>query len=168
MYPLGTYPSSLNCLSISDCNSSISSVTFDANGGTFAGGAETFGPIEGTISEAIAADALPANPSYEGYTFLGWVDAEIANPTQDDIVALPSVYPDDDLVLNAFWMENVTITFDTDGGSEIAPHENVTPYADFADVAAPTKPGYTFVGWDIYKEGETGDGVADELPLTVP
>ena len=136
--------------------STISSVTFDANGGTFAGGAETFGPLEGTISETIAADALPANPSYEGYTFLGWVDAEIANPTQDDIVAAPSVYPDDDLVLNAYWIKNVNITFADTGDSTIDPITNVTPNTAFKEIADPTKAGYTFVGWDV-RGGELPD-----------
>ena len=136
--------------------STISSVTFDANGGTFAGGADTFGPLEGTISEAIAADALPANPSYEGYTFLGWVDAEIANPTQDDIVAAPSVYPDDDLVLNAYWIKNVNITFADTGDSTIDPITNVTPNTAFKEIADPTKAGYTFVGWDV-RGGELPD-----------
>ena len=129
--------------------STISSVTFEANGGTFADGEETYGPIEGTISEAIAADALPQNPSYAGYTFLGWVDASIANPTQDDIVAAPSVYPDDDLVLNAYWIKNVTITFADTGDTVIDAIADVTPGTAFKDIADPVKDGYTFVGWDV-------------------
>ena len=136
--------------------STISSVTFDANGGTFAGGAETFGPLEGTISEAIAEDALPANPSKEGYTFLGWVDAEIAEPTQDDIVAVPSFYPDDDLVLNAYWIKNVNIAFADTGDTTIDAITNVTPGTEFKEIADPTKAGYTFVGWDV-RGGELPD-----------
>ncbi len=129
--------------------STISSITFQANGGAFAGGADTFGPIEGTIEEAIPADKLPANPAYEGYTFLGWVDAEIANPTEDDVIATPSQYPMDDLVLNAYWVKNVNITFADTGDTVIESITNVTPGTPFKEIANPTKAGYTFVGWDV-------------------
>ena len=52
-------------------------------------------------------------------------------------------------------IKNVTVVFDTDGGSEVAPitqdyNTGVTAPAD------PTKTGYTFVGWDV------------EVPATMP
>ena len=127
--------------------STISSVTFNANSGEYDDGSDTY-VIEDTIDAAIDASTVPV-PSKEGYSFMGWIDATDTTPTYEEIVAVPSAIPEDDLVLNAYWMENVTITFDTDGGSTIDPHENVTPYADFADVTPPTKDGYTFVGWDV-------------------
>ncbi len=129
--------------------STLSTVTFNANGGTFADGNDTFGPIEGTIDDAIAAAALPAAPSYEGYTFLGWVDAAIANPTESDIVAAPTAFPENDLVLNAYWVKNVNITFANTGDTTIDPITNVTPNTEFKDIVNPTKEGYTFVGWDV-------------------
>ena len=127
--------------------STISSVTFNTNGGEFDDGTDSY-IIEDLIDTAIDASTVPV-PSMDGYSFMGWVDAADATPTYEEIIDIPAAIPEDDLVLNAYWMENVTITFDTDGGSEIAPLENVTPYADFADVAAPSKEGYTFVGWDV-------------------
>ena len=129
--------------------STISSITFNANGGAFADGTDSFGPIEGTIEEAIPADKLPATPVYEGYTFLGWVDAEIAEPTEDDVIATPSQYPMDDLVLNAYWVKNVNITFADTGDTPIEAITNVTPGTPFKEIANPTKAGYTFVGWDV-------------------
>ena len=134
--------------------STLGSVTFNANGGKFAGGEEEI--VRGTdIGDAVTA---PDAPSYDGYTFIGWIDAADDTPTYDEAKATVVVdaIPEDAITYNAFWIKNVTITFNTDGGSAIAPHENVTPYTDFADVADPTKTGYTFLGWDV------------EIPETYP
>lgn len=134
--------------------STLGSVTFNTNGGKFAGGEEEI--VRGTdIGDAVTA---PDAPSYDGYTFIGWIDAADDTPTYDEAKATVVVdaIPEDAITYNAFWIKNVTITFNTDGGSAIAPHENVTPYTDFADVADPTKTGYTFLGWDV------------EIPETYP
>ena len=78
----------------------------------------------------------PADPTREGYTFIGW-DREI-----------PTTMPAEDMTVTAQWEINrYTITFDTAGGSEIAPitqdyGTNITAPAD------PTREGYTFIGWD--------------------
>ena len=55
----------------------------------------------------------------------------------------------------ADWTQNdYTITFNVDGGSTIA---SITgKYGDPISVDDPTKPGYTFAGWD------------PELPATMP
>ena len=72
----------------------------------------------------------------EGYTFKGW-DKEI-----------PETMPADNITVKAQWEINqYTITFDTNGGSEIAP---ITQ--DYGtEITAPDNPtrkGYTFKGWD--------------------
>ena len=72
----------------------------------------------------------------EGYTFKGW-DKEI-----------PETMPADNITVKAQWEINqYTITFDTNGGSEITP---ITQ--DYGTkITAPDKPtrkGYTFKGWD--------------------
>ncbi len=127
--------------------STVSSVTFNANGGAFENGEDTT-IISGGIDSEIDASQITA-PTMDGYSFMGWIDAADETPTYEEIVAVPATIPENDLVLNAYWMKNITISFDTDGGSDIASLENVTPYADFAEIAAPTKTGYTFVGWDV-------------------
>ena len=86
----------------------------------------------------------PSTPTKEGHTFAGW------NP------AVPATMPAHDLTFEATWTVNsYTITFDTDGGSEIAP---ITDYylAGIIVPEAPTKLGHTFVGWD------------QEIPATMP
>ncbi len=102
-------------------------ITFDTNGGS------EIAPIMQDYGSAITA---PADPTREGYTFIGW-DREI-----------PETMPAENITLTAQWEINqYTITFDTAGGSEIAP---ITQ--DYGSVitapADPTREGYTFIGWD--------------------
>ena len=88
--------------------------------------------------------AAPADPTREGYTFIGW-DTEI-----------PTTMPAENMTITAKWKVNsYTITFDTAGGSEIAP---ITQDYGTAIVAPadPTREGYTFIGWDM------------EIPTTMP
>ena len=78
----------------------------------------------------------PANPTRKGYTFKGW-DKEI-----------PETMPAENITVKAQWEINqYTIAFDTNGGSEIAP---ITQ--DYGtEITAPDNPtreGYTFIGWD--------------------
>jgi len=126
--------------------STLSSVTYNANGGTFADGTDT-ASTEGTIADPIE-DAAPV-ATKDGYAFMGWIDAADTTPTYEEIVEAPTVYPDDDLVLNAYWMETVDITFDTGDGSKIESLTGVKPYDTFANVGNPTLDGYTFKGWDV-------------------
>ena len=80
----------------------------------------------------------------EGYTFKGW-DKEI-----------PKTMPAENITVKAQWEINqYTITFDTNGGSEIAP---ITQDYGTKITAPdnPTRKGYTFKGWD------------KEIPETMP
>ena len=110
-------------------------ITFDTAGGS------EIAPITQDYGSVITA---PADPTREGYTFIGW-DREI-----------PETMPAENITLTAQWEINqYTITFDTAGGSEIAP---ITQ--DYGSVitapADPTREGYTFIGWDT------------EIPTTMP
>ena len=116
-------------------NTNQYTITFDTNGGS------EIAPIMQDYGTAITA---PAAPTREGYTFIGW-DREI-----------PETMPAENITLTAQWEINqYTITFDTAGGSEIAP---ITQ--DYGSVitapADPTREGYTFIGWDR------------EIPETMP
>ena len=110
-------------------------ITFDANGGS------EIAPITQDYGTKITT---PADPTRKGYTFKGW-DKEI-----------PKTMPAENMTVKAQWEINqYAITFDTNGGSEIAPitqdyGTKITAPAD------PTRKGYTFKGWD------------KEIPKTMP
>ena len=136
--------------------STLSSVTFNANNGEFEDGTDT--AVVGTdIGDAVTAPEV----TRDGYTFIGWIDAEDDTPTLEEAKATVVIdkVPEEPVAYNAYWLKNVNITFDTDDGTQIPAIENVTPYTDFADVADPKREGYTFVGWDVR---------GGELPATYP
>ena len=77
----------------------------------------------------------PAAPTRTGYTFDGWSRS------------IPDTMPAEDLTITAKWTINqYTITFDTVGGSTIAPITQDYGTSVTAP-AAPTRTGYTFDGW---------------------
>ena len=102
-------------------------ITFDTNGGS------EITPITQDYGTAITA---PANPTREGYTFIGWDKA------------IPATMPAENMTITAKWKVNqYTITFDSNGGSEIAPITQDYGTAITAP-ADPIREGYTFIGWD--------------------
>ena len=110
-------------------------ITFDTNGGS------EIAPITQNYGTKITT---PADPTRKGYTFKGW-DKEI-----------PKTMPAENITVKAQWEINqYAITFDTNGGSEIAPitQDYGTKITTPAD---PTRKGYTFKGWD------------KEIPETMP
>ena len=116
-------------------NTNKYTITFDTNGGS------EIAPITQDYGTEITA---PDNPTRKGYTFKGW-DKEI-----------PETMPAENITVKAQWEINqYTITFDTNGGSEIAP---ITQ--DYGtEITAPDNPtrkGYAFRGWD------------KEIPETMP
>ena len=116
-------------------NTNKYTITFDTNGGS------EIAPITQDYGTEIAS---PANQTRKGYTFKGW-DKEI-----------PKTMPAENITVKAQWEINqYTITFDTNGGSEIAPFTQ-----DYGTKITapdnPTRKGYTFKGWD------------KEIPETMP
>lgn len=110
-------------------------ITFDTAGGS------EIAPITQDYGTVITA---PEAPTREGYTFIGW-DKEI-----------PTTMPAENMTVTAQWKINrYTITFDTAGGSEVAPITQDYGTAITAP-ADPTREGYAFMGWDR------------EIPTTMP
>ncbi len=102
-------------------------ITFDTAGGS------EIAPITQDYGTVITA---PEAPTREGYTFIGWDKA------------IPTTMPAENMTVTAQWEINqYTITFDTNGGSEIAPITQDYGTAITAP-ADPTREGYTFIGWD--------------------
>ena len=102
-------------------------ITFDTDGGS------TVSSITQDYGTVITK---PLDPTRVGYTFKGWEPV------------IPSTMPSSDMTIKAKWSVNkYTITFDTDGGSEVLPI-----IQDYGSVViapiSPTKVGYSFNGWD--------------------
>ena len=105
-------------------------VTFQSEGGS---------EVASQIRDNTPADQ-PADPTKEGYTFIGWYKGESEWNFETPVTA--------DLTLTAKWQINrYTITFDTAGGSEV-PSITQDYGTAITPPAAPTRTGYTFAGWD--------------------
>ena len=105
-------------------------VTFQSEGGS---------EVASQIRANTPADQ-PADPTKEGYTFIGWYNGESEWSFETPVTA--------DLTLTAKWQINrYTITFDTAGGSEV-PSITQDYGTAITPPAAPTRTGYTFAGWD--------------------
>lgn len=138
-----------------------SSVVLKANGGAFDAADVNTYVIEGTIGDTIDYTVVP-ELTRTGYTFKGWVDASIENPTEDDIVALPTEMPYDVETYNAFWTSDVDITFVYDNGTTVT--ETVTAKAPFEVPEDPTSEGKEFIGWTSDPTFVTITGLPDVYP----
>ena len=101
-------------------------ISFDSNGGS---------EVASITQDYNTSVEAPANPTKTGYTFNGWSPA------------VPGVMPASNIECVAQWTINqYTISFDSDGGSEVA---SITQdyNSSVAAPANPTKTGYTFTGW---------------------
>ena len=110
-------------------------ITFNTDGGS------AVSPITQDYDSTVVK---PLDPTKEGYTFTGWKPE------------IPDTMPSSNITIKAKWSVNkYTITFDTDGGSEVLPI-----IQDYGSVVIapinPTKEGYSFTGWE------------PEIPSTIP
>ena len=100
----------------------------------------TFVDWDGTVIDAqeveFGADAAaPEAPVREGYTFIGW-DVDFTNVTED-------------ITVTAQYEINIyTVTF-VDWDGTVIDTQEVEFGADAVAPAAPTREGYTFIGWDV-------------------
>ncbi|MGI6249709.1 MAG: InlB B-repeat-containing protein, partial [Acutalibacteraceae bacterium] len=103
-------------------------VSFDSNGGS---------DVDSITQDYGTAITAPAEPTKEGFTFIGW---------QPEV---PATMPAENTECVAQWeaIPTSTITFDTAGGNEIDPITGYvgTPVTAPAD---PVKDGFNFIGWD--------------------
>ena len=121
-------------------------VTLNAGDGTINSGNVT------SYTYGVGA-TLPTDVTRTGYTFKGWYDNE--NLTGSPVTAIGGAETGNKEYWAKWEINQYTITFDTNGGSEIASitqdyGTKITAPAD------PTRKGYTFKGWD------------KEIPETMP
>lgn len=112
------------------------SVSFDTDGGS------TVKSISAYEGENID---MPDVPVKEGYKFVGW---QLDGEDYDFSVAISG-----DVTLKAKWVESdeeVTVTFDTDGGSALEPLV-IKINSSISSLTNPEKNGYDFVMW-TYKD----------------
>ena len=121
-------------------------VTLNTNGGTINSGNVT------EYTYGVGA-TLPTDVTRTGYTFKGWYDNE--NLTGSPVTAIGGAETGNKEYWAKWEINQYTITFDTNGGSEIAP---ITQDYGTKITAPdnPTRKGYTFKGWD------------KEIPETMP
>ena len=134
------------------------SVVYDLNGGSGNIADDASYPFNSTVK---ISDATPTPP--DSQIFTGWLDSAgtLHNPGDSfdfSDMALRTIRDGENvIILTAQYMTpgNVTITFDTDGGSAIAPitGDAGTP-VEKPD--SPVRTGYEFVGWDA------------PIPATIP
>ncbi|KOP71417.1 hypothetical protein AMS59_18520 [Lysinibacillus sp. FJAT-14745] len=131
----------------SEWKKSYYNVNFDSDGGS-----------EVSAKVVLEKELLssPATPLKDGHTFVGWYKDKELSEAWDfakDVVTK-------NLTLFAKWMKyetpepSYTVTFDSDGGSEVTPEE-VKEGELVKTPTAPTKEGYTFAGW--YKDNELSE-----------
>ena len=108
-------------------------------------------------------DKLPADPTKAGYTFKGWntkADGTGEAVTKDTVVSA-------DVAVYAVFEKNATqfkVTFDVDGTKQEVMVEEGKAIGDKLP-ADPTKPDYTFKGWNTKADG-TGEAVTRDTVVS--
>ena len=116
-------------------------VTLHANGGTIADGKNVTSYTYGVGATLPTADDM----TREGHTFDGWYDNESLTGTP--VTAISNTAMGNKEYWAQWTVNQYTITFDTAGGSDIAPITQDYG-SNIAAPADPTREGYTFAGWD--------------------
>lgn len=109
-------------------------VTFDSDGGT---------PVDAqTVNDGDKA-TQPADPTRDGWTFLGWWNGDTAYDFAQPVSG--------DLTLTAHWEQNApvmhTVTFDTGDETITVPAQQVEDGMTVVQPDNPTRDGYRFDGW---------------------
>jgi uncharacterized repeat protein (TIGR02543 family) len=119
----------------------ISTVTFDAQGGTVPS------PSTATVTNGLTYGTL-ATTTRAGYTFAGWYPA--VNGGGTEVTSGTTVTITSEQTLYAKWTVNAvsTVTFDAQSGTTPIPSTTtVTNGLTYGALATTTRAGYTFAGW---------------------
>ena len=116
-------------------NNSKFEVKFDTDGGN---------KIESVLVKKNERVKAPKDPKKEGFVFVEW---QLEGKTYDFKKKVTK-----NIKLKAKWLPEiyVTVSFDSNGGSEVAPLQIVSGTTVNKDeIVVPTREGYTFAGWLI-------------------
>ncbi|MGY3777292.1 InlB B-repeat-containing protein [Isobaculum melis] len=116
-----------------------------------------------TTAQTVTFDTLatePTAPTKEGYTFTGWYDAATAGNKWD---FANNKMPAKDVTLYAqYTVNDYTLTLDNEGVTTV---QTVTFDTLATEPTAPTKEGYTFIGWyDAATAGNKWDFSSNKMP----
>ena len=136
-------------------------LSYDANGGSNA-------PASAALASGTAVSASSALPSRLGYSFASWNSAIDGSGTRY-LAGANLTMPAQNTTLYAIWVANpYAVYFSANGGSG-APSPQSARTAESVTLTAiqPTRPGYTFVDWNV---GINGDdvGYSSSATLTMP
>ena len=134
-------------------NNSKYEVKFNSNGGS---------KVESVSVKKNERVEAPKDPTKEGYVFIEW---QLNGKAYDFKKKVTS-----NMTLKAKWLPEiyVTVTLDSNGGSEVEPLSIISgTKLSKDDIAKPTKEGYTFAGWLIGENKyDFSKKVTSDLTLT--
>ncbi|MDO5569310.1 MAG: InlB B-repeat-containing protein [bacterium] len=132
----------------------VYTVTFNSNGGS---------AINPQYIEKNSVAVKPANPTKEGYTFIGWYNNDILFSFNETPIT-------SNIELIANWQEipitTYTVNFDTAGGNETIGPSIVNAGSATIQPISPTKDGYTFSGWFLNNQAyDFNEVVTNDITL---
>ena len=130
-------------------------ISFNANGGIVS-------TSEKEVLYYSVYGELPT-PIREGYAFVGWY----TSLTEGEKVTSDSLYQlKENQTLYAMWADEVTVTFDANGGSVTTTSKNIGVGETYGDLPTPTRTGYTFDGWNTDQDG-TGSIITSTTNVSI-
>ncbi len=141
----------VNC--VAQATSTIDTLTLNGNGGTFTGGATT-ATTSCVDGGTVTLSALSV-PTETGYTFAGWSTAQ-GGPA----ISATTINCATETLYAQWTADQYTVTYDPNGGSGSPTNvsENYGSDAIAQAPTAPTRTGYSFVGWNTSDTATTGLG----------
>ncbi|MCH5153701.1 MAG: InlB B-repeat-containing protein [Clostridiales bacterium] len=129
-------------------------------------GTDTFS----TLNVQMGKTPTPPQVSRDGYEFGGWFTNAECDGVEYTFAAAAEGMPTE---FYAKWIPNkYTVSFNSNGGSDVAEITDVVYNTTISAPTAPTKAGYRFDGWykdaalsNVWTFGENGDKVTDDITL---
>ena len=139
----------------------------------YPGAVEPFGSVTRQTGQGVSTHLLPTSVTRNGYVFSGWYTGQNSSGTKmtgDDGVLIPAsasgsppayisggnwlIPAETGVTLYAGWTITTTgVSFESNGGSYVAPYDDIVFGTTINAPTPPTKTGYGFAGW--FKDNNT-------------